>query len=626
MRPLFLLLKSNHMRFIASLYLIFVFTVASAQEWWFWPDYTLGQKAKNYPGNRLPYPTSKEEVLKTGTLPLTFMGEEPTERIEDFMPVEQLPTGAFTVELWLLNHVNQPVGAVVTTKSRYTSEEPLWLVGAYNRSLFFSLRTSDNPFANLVRAEIKDRGFKQYWYHVVATYSGTSMQLFVNGQKQNELTVGSRLPLPRDFQLEAAAYMKKEPYMKLGNFLKMTRLHARALTPAEISQRYNELQNMVVEGKLFPNLFHFNAGPYLNLATKNSINLIWETDRPADFVVEYGQQLPLDKKMELRTQKIKREGDPAEGHIYEVTLSNLEPETPYFYNIKAKARDGSEMESGPLTFSTAVADTQPFSFAVIGDTEARPHINDRVCKLVWDERPNLLLVVGDLTDGGKADQKFEWNYEYFQGVTQLASRIPVFPVAGNGEGDLHWYNRYHALPGNEAYYSFTYGNAEYFMLNSNQPAEFAPGGAQYVWLEEKLKASTARWKFVAHHHAPYSGDEDDYGNSWKEKSAQGDLAVRKIVPLYEKYGVDMVFFGHLHTYQRTLPIKDSKIDRQNGVIYVQGGGGGGNLEDFAPTRAWFSAKTYRGHHYFVVSVHENTLNLKMYDTEGRMRDYLDITK
>lgn len=600
---------------------------AVAQEWWFWPDYTLGQNARNYPGNRLPYPQTKTEIVKTQTVPLTFFGEDPTERIEDFAEAVSLPPDVFSVELWLLNHVNQPVGALATVKPRFTSEEPSWLVGMHQRSLFFSLRTADNPYANLIRYEIKNRGFNQYWYHVVATYTGASMQLFVNGEKVNETPVGKRAAVPKDQQLELAAYLKNEPYMKLGNLVKMFAIHPKALSSPEIAKRYQELQNLVVEGKLYRDLFHFNAGPYLNYSTQTSINLVWETDRPADFVIEYGKQVPPDQKIELNTLTLKKEGPgSAEDNIYEVTLSNLEPHTPYFYNIKAKARDGSVMESGVLTFATAVKSYEPFSFAVIGDTEARPHVNDRVCKLVWDERPNLLMIVGDLTDGGKEEHKFEWNFEFFQGVTQLASRIPVFPVAGNGEGDLHWYNRYHKLPESEAYYSFTYGNAEFFMLNSNQPKEFAPGGAQYQWLEEKLKNSTATWKFVAHHHATYSADEDDYGNAWKGKTNLGDAAIRQIVPLYEKYEVDMVFFGHLHTYQRTLPIKDNLVDQKNGVIYVQGGGGGGNLEDFAPSRAWFSAKTYRGHHYFIISVHNNTLNLKMYDTEGRMRDYLDLTK
>ena len=318
-------------------------------------------------------------------------------------------------------------------------------------------------------------------------------------------------------------------------------------------------------------------------------------------------------------------GSPGKN-IHKLVLDDLEPGQQYFYNIKAIDENGNVIESGNLTFATAGNENTPFSFAVIGDTEARPHINDRISKLVWDERPNFIVIVGDLTDGGMEHHKFEWNYEYFQGMNQLTSRIPVFPVAGNGEQDLYWYEKYHDLPGKDGYYSFRYGNAEFFMLNSNLKKEFAPGGEQYMWLEEKLKNSTALWKFVAHHHAPYSADENDYGDSWKGTSALGDPGIRKIVPLYEKYKVDMVFFGHLHTYQRTLPILEDKINEKNGVVYIQGGGGGGNLEDFAPSRAWFSAKTYRGHHYFTVTVSGSRLEFKMYDSEGRMKDLLDLAK
>ncbi|MCB0570534.1 MAG: hypothetical protein KDC66_12245, partial [Phaeodactylibacter sp.] len=46
--------------------------------------------------------------------------------------------------------------------------------------------------------------------------------------------------------------------------------------------------------------------------------------------------------------------------------------------------------------------------------------------------------------------------------------------------------------------------------------------------------------------------------------ANGSPGVRQIVPLYEKYGVDIVLFGHLHTYQRTLPILGNIVDKRNG--------------------------------------------------------------
>lgn len=616
------------MRSVLLLLGVLFVTPVPAQEWWFWPDYTLGQKAQNFPGNRIEAPLSAVTNVRLETVPLVFHGEEPTGRIEDFLDRSKLPQGNFSVELWLVNHVNKPVGALVASRSERQGEEPDWLLGMYERSIIYSLRTADEPFATLITHDVKTRGWKNYWFHVVATYEGNSMNLYVNGERIHSAAVGKRRSSEGSLHhLEGAAYMKNEPYMDFGNLVKMLRIHDRALTPPEVTKSFDVLKNMTVEGKLYPDLFHFNAGPYLNYATQNSISILWETDRPADFVVEYGTGVPLDKKVVLNSQQIKTEkATGTESNIYEVTLKDLAPETPYFYNIKAVARDGATMESGVLTFTSAVKDNNAYSFAVVGDTEARPHINDRVAKLIWDERPSFLVIVGDLTDGGKEDHKFEWNYEYFQAITQLASRVPVFPVAGNGEDDLHWYTRYHALPSPEGYYSFVYGNAEFFMLNSNKPGEFAPGGKQYVWLEEKLQRSTARWKFVAHHHAPYSADDDDYGDSWKGNGEFGDKAIRKIVPLYEKYGVDMVFFGHLHTYQRTLPIKENIVDSKNGVIYVQGGGGGGNLEDFAPSRAWFSAKTYRGHHYFTVTVHGGELNFRMYDSEGRLKDLLDLSK
>ena len=597
------------------------------QEWWFWPKYTLGQRAENYPGNQIPAPVSKVGEIATLSAPLLFFGEEPTERLINFSEPSKLSDNAFTVELWIVNHVNQKVGGLVTLKHKDGVGEPEWLLGMYGKKIVHTLQSEDLQFANAITYEIRERGWKKYWYHITSVYDGNTMMLYVNGELQNQMKIGKRRNLAKEpLELEIASYMKNEPGMDLGGFIKMLRIHPEALSRSSIQSNFEKLKNLVEEGKLHPSLFHFNAGPYLNNVTETSISIVWETDRPADFIIEYGKQIPFDKKLEVTSQKIETEPQLPESNIHKITLQNLEPETPYFYNIKAKAFDGSEMQSGNLTFSTAIKNDKPFSFGVVGDTEARPHVNDQVSKLLWDERPNFLLIVGDLTDGGVRDHKFEWNYEYFQGMTQLASRVPVFPVAGNGEDDLFWYDRYHVLPAAEGFYSFRYGNAEFFMLNSNVPEDFAPGGKQYKWLEEKLKRSTAHWKFVAHHHAPYSSDDDDYGDSWKNSTPMGDLSIRKIVPLYERYNVDMVFFGHLHTYQRTLPIKNNTVDNHNGIIYVQGGGGGGNLEDFAPSRAWFSAKTYRGHHYFTVTISSNELSFRMYDTSGKLKDYLELKK
>ncbi|MEM9675166.1 MAG: metallophosphoesterase [Bacteroidota bacterium] len=585
--------------------------------WHFTPHYALPGNASNIPGPFTKPPRTKFKTVDTDAYPLIFHGEEPSERIRNFISADSLLNTAFSIEMWLLDHVNQPVGVLATLKDRLEKQEPNWLLGYYEQDVIFSLRTEDSPLGTILHTR-SDKPWKRYWHHLLACYDGEEMRLYLNAELVASTKVAARLPnsLPNP-ELEVASYLKHEPHMRTGNLLRELRIYACALSQPQVIERYSYLQQQVESGKLYPNRFHFNAGPYLHYATPSSINLVWETDQAARGVVKYGKRLPLQQTVELNEVK----------KIQELSLDGLSPATPYFYEVTALHPSGEKIESGILTFQTAVNKDDSYSFALMGDTEARPHINDHIGKLIWDERPNFIVNLGDLTDGGFEEHKFQWNYEYFAGTRPLHSRIPVFPVAGNGEGDLYWYRNYHKLPGDESYYSFSYGNAEFFMLNSNErEKEFVPGGKQYEWLEKALQKSTATWKFVAHHHAPYSSDENDYGNSWQDSTVYGDLSMRPVVPLYEKYGVDMVFFGHLHTYQRSLPMVEELVREDEGVMYVQCGGGGGNLEDFAPARAWFSAKTYRGHHYATVTVHGNNLRFQVFDDQGRMKDLMTLEK
>ncbi len=89
------------------------------------------------------------------------------------------------------------------------------------------------------------------------------------------------------------------------------------------------------------------------------------------------------------------------------------------------------IRSGIATFGTAKLDPTPYAFAIIADTEGRPHINNQVAKLVWDERPDFALHLGDITDGGDKGNKYEWNYEYFTGMGQLLERLPFFTACGS---------------------------------------------------------------------------------------------------------------------------------------------------------------------------------------------------
>jgi 3',5'-cyclic AMP phosphodiesterase CpdA len=199
---------------------------------------------------------------------------------------------------------------------------------------------------------------------------------------------------------------------------------------------------------------------------------------------------------------------------------------------------------------------------------------------------------------------------------------------GNHEKNHAHYYKYFALPKPEYYYSYKYGNAEFFVLdtNTNRTASFAPGGEQYVWLDKALASSEAKWKICYHHHPAYSSDDDDFGNSWKGPTTSGDLRVRNLVKLYEKHNVDVVFNGHIHVYERTWPIRAGKVDQKMGVTYVTSGGGGGKLENFAPTPAFFKQEFRSDYHFCYVTIHKGTFHFKAFDHEGRLFDQFALKK
>src|SRR6185369_7503489 len=115
-----------------------------------------------------------------------------------------------------------------------------------------------------------------------------------------------------------------------------------------------------------------------------------------------------------------------------------------------------------------------------------------------------------------------------------------------------------ALPPNgsqvERYYSVESGDALFIMTDSNSCCD----GTERAWMENLLSTTTHRWKFVFLHHTPYScangfasiGPNTTLRNSWS--------------PLFEQYGVDVVFTGHDHIYERSKLVDD----------YVVGGSAG----------------------------------------------------
>ncbi|GAA5224732.1 hypothetical protein GCM10025777_53630 [Membranihabitans marinus] len=345
---------------------------------------------------------------------------------------------------------------------------------------------------------------------------------------------------------------------------------------------------------------------------------MWETNSPSQSLVEFGaarynvDAAVLDRRLENKDFTL----------LHEVTLPNLEVETNYFYRVTSITEFGDTIRTGVLPFKTAVKKDSPYAFTVFSDSQSNPDIWGKVTKQALRDRPDFAVHGGDLV--GLGYRKEEWVHDFFAPSHGFMKQIPMFTILGNHEHDAAYYYEYFKNPEPEHFYQFTYGNAEFFMIDTDQYQE--PGTVMYHWLEHALARSTAKWKFIVHHHPPYSTEENDFGDTNYEKSTQGDDELKMLVPLYEKYGVDIVFYGHIHMYERTWPLLDNKVDVKNGIHYINVGGSGGRLEEASPTRSWFTNKVRTTFHYAYVAVNDETLQYQAIDENGLLFDQFTLDK
>ncbi|SEJ19091.1 Calcineurin-like phosphoesterase [Cyclobacterium xiamenense] len=579
------------------LYLIFVFlcfTSATAQEirWerWFWPNRGLPRNA-NSP---LFQDSLSLRPLKLFHEPQVFpLVNQPASAaysidLHGFLDTEQ----PWIIEFWLLNHVNQPIGFEV-----FLDQRPL--LANWNKKWL------------LPGFEEPQRFWDKYFTHLVLATGENDLKIYENG---NLLFQGEKA---RGESLLLRSYLQEEPYMKLDHWVKHLAIFSGQMPENWASERFARHQFWKREGVRVPGKFHFLAEPYLYVPGPSQMQITFELDRKAAVKLFLGEAIRSLEAFEL---------SPEQENRYHVQLNDLKPNTPYFYEIQAADDQGNVLKSGPLTFRTAPEKNSPILVGLVSDTESRPQINEQIGLQLWEERVDAVVHLGDMTDGGNEPEKWQWTQEFFPGTSALFSRIPNIPAAGNGEGDLFWYTAYHPQANALGCYSTEYGSATFFVLNSNQPDELKKGGAQYEWLKEGLSRSNSPWKFVMMHHAPYSMDEDDYGNTWQGKGTYGDRRFQPLLRLLEDFEVDMVFFGHLHTYMRSFPLYLDQVDVERGITYVQVGGMGGNLEDFAPNRVPFSAKTFRGFHYGTLAITDGRLELRMHAADGKLVDLLEIRK
>lgn len=376
------------------------------------------------------------------------------------------------------------------------------------------------------------------------------------------------------------------------------------------------------------------------------------------------------------------------GRLYKAVLTPLEFDSSAQYRVSV---NGQAIQTG--TFRTRTLGPR-IRFVAIGDTGDGSSAEKQVAYRISQTQPDFLVHTGDYVyANGLASEYRSHLFPIYNAETAgpssgapLMRQIPFYMILGNHDvfglnlnkypdGLAAFY--YNSLPlngprykseikaiGNDsglksaggkrwpamANYTFRYGNAFFLCLDSN--SYMNPLDPTLVkWMEERLGETKATWKVVLLHAAPFSSSPKHYDYQ----------PMRKLAPIFEKYGVSLVLAGHVHGYQRTKPLSfipqktnggkvigkfafDETFDGKTRTqakypIYVVTGAGSASLYDREltdkptlwnrkdPSWAPYTVKLISNQNSFTtVDIDGKQLTLRQINVKGKELDRIRITK
>lgn len=288
------------------------------------------------------------------------------------------------------------------------------------------------------------------------------------------------------------------------------------------------------------------------------------------------------------------------GVMHDVLLVGLAPSTKYYYRYGTAEYGFSEeryFRTAPLPGTPKV---RLIAYGDLGVTTPGPQ---GTVELVTEEidETDLILHFGDLSYA--MGHGYMWD-QYMSFVEEISTKSPNMVSIGNheycylvgGENDpsgapgngfhpswgnygadsgnecgVPMYYRYH-MPdnGNSLFwYSFNYGNLHIIQMSTEH--DFLPGSPQYIWMEKDLASvnrSETPFVIFTGHRPMYNSEiyPSDFRVCENMQIAFEDLLIR--------YKVDVAFYGHYHSYERTCPVYKNVCDEENGLVHITVGSAG----------------------------------------------------
>ncbi|RWR74571.1 purple acid phosphatase 15 isoform X1 [Cinnamomum micranthum f. kanehirae] len=292
------------------------------------------------------------------------------------------------------------------------------------------------------------------------------------------------------------------------------------------------------------------------------------------------------------------------GIIHHVRLTGLKPDAQYYYRCGDPSIPAMSKILSFRTMPVSGPRSYPARIAVVGDLGLTYNTTSTIDHL-RSNKPNLVLMIGDvtyanlyLTNGTGSDcyscsfsntpihETYQPRWDYWgRFMEPLVSEVPIMVVEGNheieeqaGNRTFEAYSSRFAFPSKESgststfYYSFNAGGIHFIMLGAY--IDYYESGEQYRWLERDLAnvdRSVTPW-LIATWHPPWY-------TSYKAHYREVECMRVEMEELLYSYGVDIIFNGHVHAYERSNRVFNYTLD-PCGPVHITVGDGG-NREKMA---------------------------------------------
>jgi hypothetical protein len=362
--------------------------------------------------------------------------------------------------------------------------------------------------------------------------------------------------------------------------------------------------------------------PYFQQVTERSATVVWATRQSGAATARINGRTFAAVSTRYSTARTRLAYD---YYQHEATITGLSPGTTYPYELRVNgivAASGSSIRTAPLS--------GPIRFIAFGDSgigsTAQRDLAARMNADTFDFAVHLGdIVYGSTSTSGDASYATyqAWFFDIYRSWLRRKAFFPSIgnhdsrPSNNNGQAYLDLF----VLPDEagagaypdhaERYYSFDYGPVHFVALDTERAFQDPlRRQAQLAWLRADLSSTSKLWKIAFWHRAPYSA-KGEHGS---------DLAVRQAFgPVMEQYGVQLALTAHEHTYERTVPWRESTSTARQAVTYVVSGGGGARLYPAGFT-SW-TAYSLSHYHYLRVNVVDDcVLRTDTKDRSGVVRD------